>query len=107
MHGRNRCRPTSLGLQTSSRPRQARIPARIAATGRALGDPVGMKWSPLKAALVTFGSLLAVGLVIGVVVGARVEGDAFERGRRFGQGLGMFATLSAVVAYLIQKQRVR
>ncbi|MEO8553153.1 MAG: hypothetical protein ABI678_24440 [Kofleriaceae bacterium] len=64
-----------------------------------------MKWSPLKAAVVTFLLVLLVGIVVGAAASSQIHGDAYERGRRFGQGLATFAVVASLAAYAIQRKR--
>jgi len=68
-----------------------------------------MKRPPWKVALIAFGVTIVVGLVVGLIATNVVNpgGDAFERGQRFGTGLGYFAVFVAVVAFLIARRRER
>jgi heme A synthase len=65
--------------------------------------------TPLRVALITFGIVCLVGLVGSVVVmsATGVLGDhPYARGQQLGQGVGTFAVVCAVVAYLAQRNRL-
>jgi uncharacterized membrane protein len=65
-----------------------------------------MKWSPIKAAIVAFLAVLALGIVAAIALVSQIHDHAYERGQKFGQGLATFSVVVAVVAYLVQKRRV-
>lgn len=64
-----------------------------------------MKWSPLKAGVVTGLLVLLVGIVVGIALTPFIHGNEYERGQKFGQGIATFSCFAGVVAYFIQKRR--
>lgn len=64
-----------------------------------------MKWSPLKAAVVTGVVVLLVGIAVGIALTPFIHGNEYERGEKFGQGIATFSVVTGVVAYAIQKRR--
>jgi hypothetical protein len=66
--------------------------------------------SPLQVALFAFGLTLVLGLVVGLVLimGVVHPGENVEaRGEKLGQGLAQLSVCVGVVAYFIQRRRIR
>jgi hypothetical protein len=67
------------------------------------------RWSPLKAALVVFAVVVALGLVSAVVLASAdgvIHNQPFTRGQLIGTGAGTLGIIAGAIAYLIQSRRV-
>ena len=65
--------------------------------------------SPLRVAVITFGAVVLVGMVVSIAVMSIMGtlGDQpFERGEKVGQGIGPLGLAAAVVAYVVQKRKL-
>ncbi len=66
--------------------------------------------SPLRVAVITFGAVVLIGILIAGLVVA-IQGTSgyetpFERGERMGQGIGPIALIAAAIAYIVQKRKL-
>ncbi len=66
--------------------------------------------SPAKVAVLCFGAVVLVGVVIAGIVGAMIGTPAgltpFDRGERIGQGITPLALAVAAIGYYVQKRKL-
>ena len=65
--------------------------------------------SPLRVAVITFGAVVLIGMVVGVVIlsiTGKLGDQSFARGEKLGQGIGPLALIAAAIAYVVQKRKL-
>lgn len=65
--------------------------------------------SPLRVAVITFGAVCLIGMLVGVTIltlTGKLHDDSYARGEQFGQGLAPVAFAAAVIAYFVQKRKL-
>lgn len=70
---------------------------------------MAQRWSPLRAALVVFGIVVAIGCVVAVAVAAGIgtlHDQPYARGEKIGTGVGTLAVIAGAVAYFVQARRI-
>ena len=65
--------------------------------------------SPLRVAVITFGAVCLLGMLVGVTIltiTGKLHDDSFGRGEQFGQALAPLAFAAAVIGYFVQKRKL-
>ncbi|MBL9017843.1 MAG: hypothetical protein JNL83_26895 [Myxococcales bacterium] len=65
--------------------------------------------SPLRVAVITFGAVVLIGMVVSLAVmgiTGTLGDHPFERGEKLGQGLGPLGLIAAAIAYVVQKRKL-
>ena len=65
--------------------------------------------SPLRVAVITFGAVVLIGMVVGLAalgITGNLGDRPFERGEKIGQGIGPLALVAAAIGYFVQKRKL-
>jgi len=72
-------------------------------------DPVRPPRTPLRVAVMTFGAVVLIVFVIGIVamsINGNLHDNPYARGEKVGQAVTPLAVVCAVAAYFIQKRKL-